>query len=128
MHISWWGSQSRHDITIKVIEMFMAENPNITITYDFASFGDYWTLMSTKAAGGNLPCVMQQDYAYFKQYVTDDLLIPLDPYVATARSTYRMSPDAISGGRWMGNSMPLVWHELAVFAIVWTCSLSRRLF
>lgn len=100
MHISWWGSQSRHDITIKVIEMFMAENPNITITYDFASFGDYWTLMSTKAAGGNLPCVMQQDYAYFKQYVTDGLLIPLDPYVDDGTiDLSNVSEDAIGGGR-----------------------------
>jgi multiple sugar transport system substrate-binding protein len=100
MHISWWGSQARHDITIKVIEMFMAENPNITITYDFASFGDYWTLMSTKAAGGNLSCVMQQDYAYFKQYVTDGLIIPLDPYIADGTiDLSNVSPDAIGGGK-----------------------------
>ena len=100
MHISWWGSQSRHDITIEVIEMFMAENPNITITYDFASFGDYWTLMSTKAAGGNLPCVMQQDYAYFQQYVTDGLLIPLDPYVEDGTiDLSNASEDAVDGGR-----------------------------
>jgi len=100
MHISWWGSQSRHDITIEVIEMFMAEHPNITITYDFASFGDYWTLMSTKAAGGNLPCVMQQDYAYFKQYVTDGLLIPLDPYVEDGTINLSdASDDAVDGGR-----------------------------
>jgi multiple sugar transport system substrate-binding protein len=100
MHISWWGSQSRHDITIEVIEMFMAEHPNITITYDFASFGDYWTLMSTKAAGGNLPCVMQQDYAYFKQYVTDGLLIPLDPYVEDGTiDLSNASEEAVDGGR-----------------------------
>jgi multiple sugar transport system substrate-binding protein len=100
MHISWWGSQSRHDLTIEVIEMFMAEHPNITITYDFASFGDYWTLMSTKAAGGNLPCVMQQDYAYFQQYVRDGLLIPLDPYVENGTiDLSNASVEAVDGGR-----------------------------
>jgi len=100
MHISWWGSQARHDATIKVIEMFMAEHPNITITYDFASFADYWPLMTTKAAGGNLSCVLQQDYAYFKQYVTDGLLIPLDPYVEDGTiDLSNVSEDAIDGGK-----------------------------
>jgi multiple sugar transport system substrate-binding protein len=100
MHISWWGSQSRHDITIKVIEMFMAEHPYITITYDYATFADYWTLMATKAAGGNLSCVMQQDYAYYKQYVKDGLLSELDPYVADGTiDLSNVSPDAIGGGK-----------------------------
>ncbi|MFZ6026680.1 MAG: ABC transporter substrate-binding protein [Chloroflexota bacterium] len=100
MHISWWGSQSRHDITIKVIEMFMAEYPHITITYDFASFTDYWTLMSTKAAADGLPCVMQQDYAYYKQYVDDGLLIPLDPYVADGTlDLSAVKDEAIAGGK-----------------------------
>jgi multiple sugar transport system substrate-binding protein len=100
MAVTWWGSQARHDATIKVIEMFMAENPNITITYDFASFPDYWTMNTTKAAGGNLPCVMQQDYAYFKQYVNDGLLLPLDPYIADGTlDLSNVSPDAISGGK-----------------------------
>jgi multiple sugar transport system substrate-binding protein len=34
LRIAWWGSQSRHERTIKVIEMFMQEHPNITITYE----------------------------------------------------------------------------------------------
>jgi multiple sugar transport system substrate-binding protein len=100
MHISWWGSQSRHDITIKVIEMFMAEHPYITITYDYATFADYWTLMATKAAGGNLSCVMQQDYAYYKQYTKDGLLTEMDPYVTNGTiDLSNVSPDAIGGGK-----------------------------
>ena len=100
MHISWWGSQARHDLTIKVVEMFMAANPYITITYDYATFADYWTLMATKAAGGNLSCVMQQDYAYYKQYQKDGLLSELDPYVADGTiDLANVSPDAIGGGK-----------------------------
>ena len=81
LNIAWWGSQTRHDRTIAVIELFMEENPNITITYEFASFADYWPLLATKAAAGQLPDVIQQDYAYFKQYIDDELIIPLDPFV-----------------------------------------------
>jgi multiple sugar transport system substrate-binding protein len=82
LHMTWWGSQTRHDRTIAVIEMFMKEHPNIKVTYEFSGFGDYWPLLSTKAAAGELPDVIQQDYAYFTQYVSDGLLVPLDPFVA----------------------------------------------
>jgi multiple sugar transport system substrate-binding protein len=100
MHISWWGSQARHDLTIKVVEMFMAANPYITITYDYATFADYWTLLATKAAGGNLSCVMQQDYAYYKQYTKDGLLAEMDPYVTDGTiDLSNVSPDAIGGGK-----------------------------
>jgi multiple sugar transport system substrate-binding protein len=100
MAVTWWGSQARHDATISVIKMFMKDNPNITITYDYSSFPDYWTMNTTKAAGGNLPCVMQQDYAYFLSYVKDGLIIPMDPYVADGTiDLSNVSPDAISGGK-----------------------------
>jgi multiple sugar transport system substrate-binding protein len=100
LHMAWWGSQTRHDRTIAVIEMFMEQHPNITITYEFASFADYWPLLSTKAAAGELPDVIQQDYAYFKQYVQDGLLVPLDPYVADGTiDLSNVDPAAIDGGR-----------------------------
>ena len=80
MHMTWWGSQSRHDRTIKVIEMYMAAHPDIKITYEFANFNDYWTKLNTQAAGGELPCVMQQDYAYVAEWANRGLLMPLDDY------------------------------------------------
>jgi multiple sugar transport system substrate-binding protein len=100
MAVTWWGSQARHDATIKVINMFQTAYPYISITYDFSSFPDYWTMNTTKAAGGNLPCVMQQDYAYYLQYIKDGLIIPLDPYIADGTiDLSKVSPDAISGGK-----------------------------
>lgn len=80
LRIAWWGSQDRHDRTIKVIEMFMQQHPNIKITYEFAGWDDYWTKMTTQAAGNNLPDIMQQDYAYLKEWTKKDLILPLDQY------------------------------------------------
>ncbi len=100
LHFAWWGSQSRHDRTIKVIEMFMAQHPNITITYEFASFNDYWSLLAPKAAAGELPDLIQQDYAYFKQYVSDGWIMPLDPFVEDGTINLKDAPkDAVDGGR-----------------------------
>jgi multiple sugar transport system substrate-binding protein len=80
LQMTWWGSQSRHDRTIKVIEMYQAANPNIKITYEFANFNDYWVKLNTRATGNALPCVMQQDYAYVSEWASRGLLMPLDDY------------------------------------------------
>lgn len=80
MYVEWWGSQTRHDRTIKVIEDYEAAHPGLDITYEFANFNDYWTKLNTQAAGSQLPCVMQQDYAYLAEWSKRGLLAPLDPF------------------------------------------------
>jgi multiple sugar transport system substrate-binding protein len=60
--------------------MYQAENPNISFVYEFANFTDYWPLLNTKAAGGQLPCVMQHDYAFLSEWASRGLLMPLDPF------------------------------------------------
>src|SRR5690242_19552295 len=62
LRFAWWGSQDRHNRTIKAIVLFQQMHPNISITYEFAGFTDYFTKMATYATGGNLPDLMQQDY------------------------------------------------------------------
>src|SRR5215467_12877848 len=72
--MAWWGSQDRHDRTIKVLDLFKKDNPNVNITYEFSAFNDYWTKLTTQAAGGNLPCLIQQDYQKIGEWVSRDLL------------------------------------------------------
>jgi multiple sugar transport system substrate-binding protein len=79
--MAWWGSQDRHDRTIKVLDLFKKDNPNVNITYEFSAFNDYWTKLTTQAAGGNLPCLIQQDYQKIGEWVSRGLLLPLDEYV-----------------------------------------------
>ncbi len=79
--IAWWGSQNRHDRTIKSIDLYMEKKPNVNITYEFAGWNDYWTKMTTMAAGGMLPDVIQMDYAYLSQWQSKNLLMPLDDHV-----------------------------------------------
>lgn len=100
MRLVWWGSQSRHDRTIAVVEMYEAENPGLDIVYEFANFNDYWTLMNTQAAGGELACVMQQDYAYLSEWARRDLLAPLDPFIEQGLlDTSTIDDTYLEGGR-----------------------------
>ncbi len=100
LRIAWWGSQSRHERTIKVIEMFMQEHPNITITYEPSGWNDHWTKLATQAAGGNLPDIIQQDYARLDEWVSRDLLYPLDEFVESGVLDFsNVTEMALEGGR-----------------------------
>ncbi len=83
--ITWWGSQNRHDRTIQVIQMFEAEHPDIHVTYEFAGWSDYWTKVNTQVAGGNVACVMQQDYAYLTEWASRGLLTPMDDMLSSGQ-------------------------------------------
>jgi len=95
LHITWWGSQTRHDKTIAAIELFETQNPNIDVIYEFSGWGDYWTLMTTKASGDNLPDVMQHDYAFMYEWYSRDLLMPLDEFIADGTINLADVPPAL---------------------------------
>jgi multiple sugar transport system substrate-binding protein len=108
LRFAWWGSQDRHNRTIKVIELFQQLHPNITITYEFAGFADYFTKMATYATGGNLPDLMQQDYATINQWTTNGLLLPMDDYVNDKTINLSDVPKgSIDGGRINGKLIAL---------------------
>jgi multiple sugar transport system substrate-binding protein len=99
LRVAWWGSQTRHDRTIKVIELFQQKYPNIKVSYEFALWDDYWVKMNTQAAGNNLPDVMQQDYQKIAEWVSKGLLMPLDPYIDSGAIDLRkVSPTTIKSG------------------------------
>jgi multiple sugar transport system substrate-binding protein len=99
LRIAWWGSQNRHDRTIAAIELYEQQNPNIDIVYEFSGWDDHWTKMSTQAAGGNLPDIMQQDYARIEEWVNNGLLLPLDEYIASGViDTTHISEASLEGG------------------------------
>ena len=100
LRFAWWGSQDRHNRTIKAIELFQQLHPNISITYEFAGFTDYFTKMSTYATGGNLPDLMQQDYATINEWTKNGLLVPLDNFVSDNTINLKDVPKAsVDGGR-----------------------------
>lgn len=82
LRIAWWGSQNRTTRTLDVIKLFEKEHPNIKISPEYASYDDYFTKLTTQAAGKSLPDLIQQDYPYIAEWVSRDLLLPLDDYVS----------------------------------------------
>jgi multiple sugar transport system substrate-binding protein len=100
LRIVWWGGQTRHDRTTQVIEMFQKEHPNIKLVAEYGNFDDHWTKLATQAAGGNLPDIVQQDYSRLADWVAQDLMLSLDPYVEKGTIDLSNVAEAqISGGR-----------------------------
>ena len=99
LRIAWWGSQNRHDRTIAAIELYEQEHPNIKITFEFSGWEDHWTKLATQAAGGNLPDIIQQDYARIAEWQARDLLFPLDEFVDDgALDLSKVSQGNVDGG------------------------------
>lgn len=100
LRVAWWGSQQRHERTIRVLQMFEQENPNVTVYYDFANWEDYWTKLTTMAAGNNLPDVMQQDYQYLREWAGRGLIVALDEQAAKDQLDFSGVPESsLRGGR-----------------------------
>ncbi len=78
LRVMWWGSQARHDGTIAAIELYMKQNPNVTIQSEFMGFDDYFQKLNTLVAANDAPDVMQMGggFATYDQQLED-----LQPYV-----------------------------------------------
>ncbi|MDQ0208195.1 ABC transporter substrate-binding protein [Alkalicoccobacillus murimartini] len=82
LRMSWWGSQERHDMTFKIIEMYEEANPHVKIEPEFTGFDGYFERMAAQAAGNNLPDIMQQNFGeYLNLYASQGLLTDLNEFV-----------------------------------------------
>jgi multiple sugar transport system substrate-binding protein len=124
--ISWWGSQNRHDRTIAAIELYEELNPDIDIVYEFQGWVDHWTKLSTQAAGGELPDIMQHDYARIEEWVANGLLMPLDGYLESGViDTEFIAAASLAGGMVdgqlyginLGNNSEVFTLDIDAFAV-----------
>lgn len=81
LSITWWGSQSRHDYTNKLLEMYTAKHPNITFQATPSGWDGYFDKISAQAAGNTMPDIMQMDYSFISTYSKNDTLADLTSYV-----------------------------------------------
>jgi oligogalacturonide transport system substrate-binding protein len=68
LRFSWWGGDERHEATLKVIEMYEAQNPGVHIEGEYGGFDGYLEKMITQMAGNAAPDIMQIDYAYLQPF------------------------------------------------------------
>ena len=77
LSIMWWGSDTRHQKTIEVIEKY-EELTGLDIEYEYADGSNYWTVFQAKMAGNELPDVFQMGNNWATYY---DTIEPLNSYI-----------------------------------------------
>jgi multiple sugar transport system substrate-binding protein len=98
LRLAWWGNPTRDERTIKVVEMYMALHPEVTIETETTGWASYWDKLGSQAAARNLPDIIQQDYAYITQFAQKDLLVDLSPYVRSKKIDLTNVPDTFTSG------------------------------
>ena len=84
MRINWWGSDARHQKTLKLIKLFEQKNPGIKMTPEYGGLIGYQDKLSTEFAGGHAPDVMQLDDGP-AALAGAGRLLPLDDYIASGK-------------------------------------------
>lgn len=74
LRIMWWGPDARHQATLKSLELYSQQNPNIKFTPEYLDWDGYWTKLTTLAASKSMTDVLQMDGAYIQDYAKRGLL------------------------------------------------------
>ena len=78
LRMAWWGSQTSHDATNKVIEMYEEQNPNVHIEAEFYDFDSYFTKLDTLVAADDVWDIFQMG-GNFPKYINS--IEPMDSYI-----------------------------------------------
>lgn len=102
--VAWWGSQARHDATLKAIEQYKALNPNVTFQTQFSGWDGYFDKLAVQFSAKNAPDIIQMDAAYLNDYAGRGLLTDLKDV-----NVDNVDPATVAGGQVSGvqYAMPL---------------------
>lgn len=79
--ITWWGGQSRHDYTQKMLDLYTESHPDIEFEGIPSGWDGYFDKLSTQAASGSMPDIVQMDYLYLTTYAKNNSVADLQQFV-----------------------------------------------
>lgn len=81
LKFSWWGNQNRHEYTQKILDKYTELHPNVTFEALPSGWDGYFDKLSTQAASGAMPDIVQMDYLYIATYAKNHSIADLQPYI-----------------------------------------------
>ena len=72
LRFSWWGGDTRHEATIQAIETYMAQNPGVTIEYEYMGFDSYYEKLLTQLSSNTQPDICSVDYKWIGDLIAQD--------------------------------------------------------
>lgn len=79
--ITWWGGQSRHDYTQKLLDLYTESHPDVEFEAVPSGWDGYFDKLSTQAASGSMPDIVQMDYLYISTYAKNNSIADLQEYI-----------------------------------------------
>ena len=96
LRMSWWGNQTRTDLTDRVIDAYQKATPRVTVRGEPTEWASYWDKLATQTAANDAPDLIQMDLKYLRQYGDRGALLPLDQAGLT---TTAFAPGTLDPGR-----------------------------
>ena len=59
LRFSWWGSDSRHQALLAVIEAYEKKNPNVKVEAEYQGYDGYYEKIMTTLSSNTAPDVIQ---------------------------------------------------------------------
>ena len=107
--IAWWGGESRHEYTQKLMDAYMEENPDIEFEATPSGWEGYFEKLSTQASSGSMPDLVQMDYQYISTYAKNNSLADLQEFIDDGTLDMSNVDDAtIESGRIDGKTVGIV--------------------
>lgn len=79
--ITWWGSQTRHDQTQQLLDLYTESHPNVEFESLPSGWDGYFDKLSTQAASGAMPDIVQMDYLYITTYAKNNSVADLQEFI-----------------------------------------------
>ena len=71
LRMSWWGGNSRHQVTLKALEAFHQQNPDINVKAEYTGWDGHTSRLTTQLTGGTEPDVMQTNWNWLTLFSKD---------------------------------------------------------
>lgn len=81
LSITWWGGQVRHDYTQQLLDKYTELNPHVTFEAMPSGWDGYFDKLSTQAASGSMPDIVQMDYLYISTYAQNNSVADLQEFI-----------------------------------------------
>ncbi|MCL2520010.1 MAG: ABC transporter substrate-binding protein [Spirochaetaceae bacterium] len=145
IRFSWWGGDSRHAATLDAVQLFMAQNPGVTVRTEYGGWAGWPERIHTQMAGNTAPELMQVNHNWMDTLSRDgtgfyDLStvpsawLDLSGYPATLINTATINgrlnfvPISTTGRAFAWNTsalaangftMPTSWEEIIAMGQTW---------
>lgn len=81
IRFEWWGTDNRNEYTQELLDLYTKLHPNIVFEANPTGWDGYFDRLSTQAATGAMPDIVQMDYMYLNTYSKNNSLADMTKYI-----------------------------------------------